>query len=140
MSREIKQFEVSIKAVLERDGALLMMQNPKSKTWEFPGGRIDVGEEGLSAEDILQRELKEELGNQIKYEVIGPTATWIIPWKGNRLGEHVFAVGFQCIYQGGEIVISDEHSAYQWVTPESVKTLHLIEGYDHALDQIWKNR
>ena len=51
-------------AVIERpDGAFLLAQRPEGKPyagyWEFPGGKIEPGEEVRSA---LARELKEELG------------------------------------------------------------------------------
>ena len=51
-------------AVIERpDGAFLMASRPEGKVyagwWEFPGGKIEVGE---SARAALERELAEELG------------------------------------------------------------------------------
>src|SRR5688572_6631568 len=51
-----------VAAVAERDGRLLVCQRPCHKRhgglWEFPGGKIEVGEDYFSA---LQRELEEEL-------------------------------------------------------------------------------
>lgn len=51
-------------AVIERpDGAFLMARRPAGKAyagwWEFPGGKVEVGE---SARAALDRELREELG------------------------------------------------------------------------------
>jgi 8-oxo-dGTP diphosphatase len=60
-------------AVLERpDGSFLMARRPEGKAyagwWEFPGGKLEVGE---SARQALERELREELGIEV-------TEAW--PW------------------------------------------------------------
>lgn len=59
-----------VAAVIERDGRILICRRPEGKAhplkWEFPGGKVEAGEEPLSA---LARELDEELG--IRAE-IGP--------------------------------------------------------------------
>lgn len=60
-------------AVLEKpDGSFLLAQRPVDKIWagywEFPGGKVEVGE---SARDALVRELREELGIE---------AVCVYPW------------------------------------------------------------
>jgi len=59
----VKIVEV-VAAVLQRaDGSFLLAQRPAGKVyagyWEFPGGKVEVGETRLAA---LSRELDEELG------------------------------------------------------------------------------
>lgn len=50
-------------AVIEKNGKILIAKRRKSDRmggkWEFPGGKIDLGE---TPEECLRRELKEELG------------------------------------------------------------------------------
>lgn len=50
-------------ALISRDGTLLICQRTKHQTkplkWEFPGGKIERGEQ---PRDALRRELEEELG------------------------------------------------------------------------------
>ncbi len=52
-----------VAAVIERDGKLLVCQRTRHQTmplkWEFPGGKIEEGEQ---PRDALRRELEEELG------------------------------------------------------------------------------
>lgn len=59
-----------VAGVIERDGAILICQRPAGKLhplkWEFPGGKVEPGEEPSSA---LRRELLEELAIEA---VIGP--------------------------------------------------------------------
>lgn len=139
MSDEIKQFEVSLKALLVRDGALLMLRQSNG-AWEFPGGRIQVGEEDLGPEKSLERELSEELGPDVQCTIGKPVATWVLAWRPPRTGEHVFVVGYLCRYHSGDIRISDEHVDYRWVTPAMVPDLELVEGYGPVLERFWGRR
>ena len=57
-------------AVIERDGRILICQRKGGRhalKWEFPGGKIDPGEDAPTA---LARELREELGIDAR---IGPS-------------------------------------------------------------------
>jgi 8-oxo-dGTP diphosphatase len=60
-------------ALLDSDGRVLIAQRPAGKAmaglWEFPGGKIEVGE---SPEDALVRELREELGIAVKPPCLAP--------------------------------------------------------------------
>ena len=51
-----------VAAVVEREGKLLVCKRPAHKRhgglWEFPGGKVEIGEDDLAA---LRRELREEL-------------------------------------------------------------------------------
>ena len=52
-----------VAALIQRDGKLLVCQRTRHQTmplkWEFPGGKIEQGEQ---PRDALRRELEEELG------------------------------------------------------------------------------
>jgi ADP-ribose pyrophosphatase YjhB (NUDIX family) len=53
--------KVAQKAVIVRDGKVLVMRDPREKEeiWEIPGGRLNTGEDPKAG---LAREIKEELG------------------------------------------------------------------------------
>jgi 8-oxo-dGTP diphosphatase len=66
---------VSAAALVRSDGRLLLAQRPKGKPmaglWEFPGGKVEAGENPKGA---LVRELGEELGLHIDEHDLQPFA------------------------------------------------------------------
>ena len=97
--------------------------------WEFPGGKLDEGQDLSSA---LEREVIEETGllvlptNRIAY-----TESSIIP-KGKYKGlPYVVIIGTGRLV-GGELKLSNEHTDYKWVT--------IKEAYDMPIkDDIRKS-
>ncbi|MBK9574878.1 MAG: NUDIX domain-containing protein [Rhodoferax sp.] len=59
--------EVAVGVLIRADGSFLLTSRPLGKAycgyWEFPGGKIEVGE---TVQDALRRELHEELGIMIE--------------------------------------------------------------------------
>lgn len=60
-------------ALVDADNRVLIAQRPEGKAlaglWEFPGGKLDAGER---PEPALIRELKEELGIDVKEPCLAP--------------------------------------------------------------------
>ncbi len=81
--------------------------------WEFVGGRIDDGEE---PSESLQREIKEEIG-MVDCEIIGAVDANLLRWADKK----IFGVGYLVLYHGGDIVISEEHSEFAWVSSDDVE-------------------
>jgi mutator protein MutT len=52
--------DIPVKALIVKDGKILIT---KDRRWELPGGRINIGED---PEETLHREVKEELGVDVK--------------------------------------------------------------------------
>lgn len=98
-----------IAAVLSRDGRLLVCRRPEHKRhgglWEFPGGKVEAGEDDLAA---ARRELREELGLEV--ESIGtPHCEFGDPGSP-------YLIVFVPVEAVGEPVCH-EHTALRWGTP-----------------------
>ena len=69
----VKLVLVAACALIDADGRVLIAQRPQGKAmaglWEFPGGKVESGER---PEESLIRELKEELGIDVKEECLAP--------------------------------------------------------------------
>ncbi|WP_298817108.1 (deoxy)nucleoside triphosphate pyrophosphohydrolase [uncultured Roseibium sp.] len=60
-------------ALVDADGRILLAQRPEGKSmaglWEFPGGKVELGER---PEETLIRELHEELGIEVNEACLAP--------------------------------------------------------------------
>jgi 8-oxo-dGTP diphosphatase len=111
-------FEVGQKAFIERDGQVLILFRTNG-FFDLPGGRIESGETDVI--EALLREVREE--TSLEMDTGGPFVTWI----GNaaRLGRDnsIYLVGYGCRYVSGEVQLSDEHSAFRWVSSANYQEL-----------------
>lgn len=131
-------FCVGQKAFIERDGQVLILNDPKEKL-DFPGGKIQEEEaidgERSSLVKALEREVKEETGLEI--EVGDPFAVWYHEFsKDHRnYGKVVYLVGFKCKYVSGEIKLSDEHDNFNWVDKSNYKDVDDGSDYFDILEK-----
>jgi 8-oxo-dGTP diphosphatase len=69
----MKTILVVAAALVDSDGRVLIAQRPEGKQlaglWEFPGGKVELGE---TPETALIRELEEELGITVKQACLAP--------------------------------------------------------------------
>ena len=108
--------------------------------WELPGGKLDEGEEKISLEKILLREIQEELGN-IDVRVGKVVNIMRRPWnKPDSLSDMVFLAVFECLYQTGEIVLSEENNHYRWVEEKDIDSYEFIDGHKKVLTNFFKER
>lgn len=82
--------------------------------WDIPGGRIENDETVL---DGFMRDVEEEIGGAVQFTLQDIVHTEHMEYIDGPVYA-TFSLGF---YEGGEIVLSDEHSEYQWMTSEEVE-------------------
>jgi 8-oxo-dGTP pyrophosphatase MutT (NUDIX family) len=89
---------------------------------DFPGGRIDETEKDLPLEVALKREVREELGPNLKYGV--EKLIFVSKRHYTNYGQNfrVVLIYYEAEYLSGEIKLSNEHTVYRWVSPSKLLT------------------
>lgn len=112
-------YEISVKALIFRGDKLLTLTTPRGSV-DFPGGRVDEQELRSSWTEALRREVTEELGTDLGFDV-GPTAfVSRREYTKGSVTRNVAAIFFVCQYNKGEVYLSDEHIDHQWLTPHEI--------------------
>lgn len=121
------ELQVGVKVILKnKDGKYLVIERNADKypetgaKWDIVGGRIDKGSSLL---ENLRREIMEETGLVMTSEPKLITAQDII-----KTDKHVVRL----TYLGeadGEVKLSEEHSAYKWISLEEISMLEPMDSY-----------
>lgn len=126
-----RQIEV-VAAVIIKDNKIFCAQRPNKGEvglkWEFPGGKIELGE---TKEEALIREIKEELNSEIK--VLEYITTVKHEYSTFFLTMHVF----KCQLVSGNLEIS-EHVDAKWVTYDEIKSLDWAPADIEIIDLLLK--
>lgn len=121
-----------VAGLLKKDGKILVGQRPENHTlaglWEFPGGKIELGE---TPEEALARELNEELGieaavGELKlacshsYGDVGILILFyeILFWKGEPKAQH--------------------HVGLEWIEPATLTTRKIPDANRKNIHRIFK--
>jgi 8-oxo-dGTP diphosphatase len=124
MSANGKPYRLAVRAaILNREHHCLLVHRSRTcgnfaGCWEWPGGKVDPGEEFGSA---LVREAKEETSLDIQITgFIGATCF-------EMAAVHVVSICMSAQAIGGEIRLSQEHDQFAWVPLREFHTWQLPE-------------
>lgn len=128
------------RAVVFDDDRLLLLQRSRDDSynpglWEFPGGKVDAGEELVEG---LKREVFEETGLEIELSSTSTHVESELIQGGKYSGRLYVALFHSARRLSGELSISNEHEAYTWLdtnsalertlTPESQRAILAIKN------------
>lgn len=103
-------------AVIQKEGKFLLAQRAEGKRlagcWEFPGGKIELGE---TPEQALHREILEELGCYIQNLRAGPAVSWSYEWGDIVL--HAFLCEMTADSPPPK---AHEHGAFRWLSIDKI--------------------
>ncbi len=125
--------KVAQKAVIIRDGSVLLIRDPREKVaeiCELPGGRLDDGEEPKSG---LVRELKEELGIDIVVHEVIQIEQFL---QGNK-GKRALMIAYRATLKEENqpfVLSSEEIAEARFVPLEEALKLNLFKVYKRTLE------
>jgi 8-oxo-dGTP diphosphatase len=101
-------------ALIVNNGKLLIVQHPPESghalQWEFPGGKIQEGEDNETA---LIREVYEELNIEISVENALHPGIYQYP------GKEIHLIPYLCRWSSGTLTLF-EHHAFLWIKPKEI--------------------
>lgn len=118
-----RPFGLAVKAVIaDAEGRCLLLRRSPANThfvgcWEWPGGKVDPGEEFASA---VVRETKEETGLDVEITGLAGAIAFEMPKI------HVVLLCMEARIVGSAIALSHEHDAWQWASPSELGGLPLV--------------
>lgn len=128
-----KPWVMAVKAVIaDAQGRHLLLRRSAQcrnfqGVWEWPGGKLDPGEDFAIG---LAREVREECGLEVAFTGLAGASEFEMPKA------RVVLLCMHARINGGELRLSEEHDAYEWVPfSESLKR-QLIEPMKPVIRQL----
>jgi len=111
-------------AIIEKDGEILLTKRldgvHREGKWEFPGGKVNIGE---NPRETIKREIREELGIDIEADSIFEISSHVY----EDADKQVILMAFNCDFKGGDIE-KKEVADYVWVKPEEMDKYDMVEA------------
>lgn len=134
-------FALAAKAVIVKDDKVLLLKRSENEmktsllysneVWDLPGGSIRFHE---NCTEGLLREISEE--TSVKVKVIKPLRIFDV--IKNQI--HMTICTYLCVYKGGEVILSDEHDAYFWLSISDAEKMNvpkwIINDIKRAVNEI----
>lgn len=137
---------VAVKVFLQdKEGRLLMIKD-RFGAWDISGGRLREIDFAEPLEAVIDRKMKEELGESVRYDLGEPAVFMrherdeLLP-SGEREKRRIFAVGYRATYLDGDIILGPNHEKYEWVSldvfvPEEYFTGGWLQGVKEFINKI----
>ena len=132
-----KPYRLAVRAVIrdEAGRCLLLRRSPANKGfvgyWEWPGGKVDAGEE---FEHALHREVSEETGLEIElHDLAGAFGFEVAQAR-------IVTLCLEARPTGGTLRLSEEHDAFEWVPLEELANRKLLDVLKPVLKNLLERK
>lgn len=115
-------FQITQKLFLVRDDTFLVLREGPDGTGDLPGGRFDPGEIFDDWSEALRREIAEELGAHVVFD-LEPAPRFLFPHRIRVSGYEALGIAWVGRWRSGDVALSDEHQHAAWVP---------LQGWDPA--------
>ena len=123
----MKQIEVVAAVIHDAGGRIFATQRGYGDWkgwWEFPGGKMEAGE---SAEEALQREIREELETHIAIERLVTTVEYDYPTF------HLTMHCYWCHIESGSLTLK-EHESSRWLSGDELESVQWLPADLQIID------
>lgn len=121
-------FQITQKLFLRNGDQLLVLRDFKSGLGDLPGGRMDEDEFFQDWIKSIEREVKEELGDDVKVK-INPKPFLVHKHKVNEGNHPCVILGYHAEWISGNIKMSTEHDFMEWVNVKTYNPSPLFTEY-----------
>jgi len=124
----VKQIEV-VAAIIRKGDKIFATQRGYGEWkdwWEFPGGKMEVGE---TPEEALKREIREELSVEINVGELLTTVEYDYP------AFHLTMHCFLCTLVG-EALHLNEHEAARWLTMNELDSVQWLPADEKVIEEV----
>ena len=124
----MKQIEV-VAAIIRKGDKIFATQRGYGEWqdwWEFPGGKMEVGE---TPEEALKREIREELSAEISVGELLTTVEYDYP------AFHLTMHCFLCTLVGDALHLN-EHEAARWLTKDELDTVKWLPADEEVVEDV----
>ena len=124
----MKRIEV-VAAIIRKNDKIFATQRGYGEWkdwWEFPGGKVEPGENPVQA---LKREIKEELDTEISVDKYLTTVEWDYP------AFHLTLHCYWCTLVSEEMTLL-EHESARWLTADTLHSVRWLPADDQLLPLI----
>ena len=118
-----------VAAIIKEDNKILATQRGYGEFqggWEFPGGKIELGE---TKEEALIREIREELDTEVIVEELFDTVEYDYP------NFHLSMDCFICSIKTGNFVLK-EHQEARWLTKETLDSVEWLPADQGLIEKL----
>lgn len=118
-----------VAAIIKEDNKILATQRGYGEFqggWEFPGGKIELGE---TKEEALIREIREELDTEVIVEELFDTVEYDYP------NFHLSMDCFICSIKEGNFVLK-EHQEARWLTKETLDSVEWLPADQGLIEKL----
>lgn len=126
----MKIIEVVAAIIVEKDKVLVTQRGygEFKDGWEFPGGKVELGE---TLESALKREIKEELDIEIEIDTYIDTVEYDYPQF------HLTMHCYKCRILDGQLMLK-EHEASKWVSQDELNEIDWLAADRIVVERIRK--
>jgi mutator protein MutT len=125
--------------VLDADRVLLVKRGrePLKGIWSLPGGKLELGE---TLHEGVRRELREEVGLEVRVLKLVEVFERITPDEQGRTAYHYVLIDFLCESEGGVPRADDDADEVAWVKRDRIGEYETTEGAPAVIEKAFAMR